>query len=173
MSSERPKDRELEPLWDKLERLKSLESRLPASGPAVSYPASGKLKAEIERRLGFFPPFFLPALEFPDLLETLWRQQLASYYDNPLPQLFKEKLLFRLSQFSTSPYSLVTHACILNRLGMTAREVKEAAQKSPLDSNDLEKAIAAEIKAGKRPPLFSAEQRRALIEGGRAGKGES
>ena len=151
MSSERPKDRELEPLWDKLERLKRLESRLPAADTAVSYSASEKLKAEIERRLGFLPPFFLPALEFPDLLETLWRQQLASYYDNPLPELFKEKLLFQLSQYSTSPYSLITHACTLHRLGMTAQEVKQAAEQSPPDSNDIEHA--REVIAGISHPI--------------------
>ncbi len=151
MSSERPNDRELEPLWDKLERLKRLESHLPVPDTAVSSSASEKLKAEIEKKLGFFPPFFVPALEFPDLLETLWYQQLSSYYDNPLPELFKEKFLFQLSRYSTSPYSLVTHACILHRLGMTAREVKEAAEKSPPDSNDVEQAL--EVLAGISRPI--------------------
>lgn len=153
MSSERPKDRELEPLWDKLERLKRLESHLPAPETAASSSASGKLiTVEIEKRLGFIPPLFVPALEFPALLETLWHQQLSSYYDNPLPELFKEKLLFRLSRYSTSPYSLVIHACNLHRLGMTAREVKNAIEKSPLESNYIEQA--REILAGISRPIL-------------------
>ncbi len=142
MSSEHSKDRELETLWDKLEKLKRSESSLPPSKAAVPSPSSAKLKAEIEERIGFFPPVFAPALEFPALLETLWRQQVSSYHDNPLPELFKEKLLFRLSRFTKSSYSIVTHACMLYRLGITARELKQTAEKPTLDSNAVGQAFA-------------------------------
>ena len=90
MSSEPDKDKELNTLWDKLEKLKRLESHLPAPGTATSSQTSQQLKGEIEKKLGFFPPFFAPAMEFPALLEALWRHQLTSYIDNPLPELFKE-----------------------------------------------------------------------------------
>jgi diguanylate cyclase (GGDEF)-like protein/PAS domain S-box-containing protein len=140
MSSERPMGRELDSLWEKLEKLKHLESRLPARGTAALSPQSDKIKTEIESRLGFFPPYFAPALEFPALLEILWRHQLHSYYDNPLPELFKEKLLFWLSRYCASSYPTVTHACMLYRLGVTASELKQTAEKPALDSERVERA---------------------------------
>src|SRR5512139_1332577 len=80
--------KELDSLWEKMEDLKRIESDL---GPVSAHTVE-QIKAEITGRLGFFPRFFVPALDSPSLLESLWRQQLFHYHENPLPQLFKEKL---------------------------------------------------------------------------------
>jgi diguanylate cyclase (GGDEF)-like protein/PAS domain S-box-containing protein len=131
---------ELESLWEKLEDLKRLESDLRDSGPAPPPPDAERLKEAIETRLGFFPPFFEPALEFPSLLESLWRQQLSSYLDNPLPELFKEKLSARLSQYCASPYCMVTLACMLHRLGVSPQEISRLLEKPAPSDSDIEQA---------------------------------
>ncbi|MBN1566443.1 MAG: diguanylate cyclase [Acidobacteria bacterium] len=121
-------DKEFDPLWEKLEDLKRLDSDWTGAGPQSLERTSDQIRAEIESRLGFFPPFFNPALESPSLLEGLWHQQLSCYHNNPLPELFKEKLSARLSRYCESPYFMVTHACKLHRLGMTAREIRRIAE---------------------------------------------
>jgi diguanylate cyclase (GGDEF)-like protein/PAS domain S-box-containing protein len=151
MESERRPSSQLDALWQKLEKLKRLESDLPASGDAESFPASEKLRAEIESKLGFFPPFFAPALEYPALLESLWRQRLFCYYDNPLPKLFKEKLSLRLGRYCASPYFIVTHACVLYGLGMTAREIRQRIEKITGMPADFDEA--REVLAGITRPL--------------------
>jgi diguanylate cyclase (GGDEF)-like protein/PAS domain S-box-containing protein len=116
---------ELESLWHKLSDLKRLESDLSSQGASASPPRTAEqVRAEIEARLGFFPPLFSPALESPSLLENLWMQQLFSFYDNPLPDLFKERLSIALSRYCASPYFIVTHACALYGLGIAAAEVR-------------------------------------------------
>jgi diguanylate cyclase (GGDEF)-like protein/PAS domain S-box-containing protein len=108
--------KELESLWEKLESLKRLEFDLsPSQGQTVE-----QLKAEIVEKLGVLPPFFSPALESTALLDALWRQQVSAYYDNPLPQIFKEKLAIRLSRYCASPYFIITHACTMHQMGVSA-----------------------------------------------------
>jgi PAS domain S-box-containing protein len=144
---------QLESLWEKLADLKRLESSLSTAHATAAAPASEQIKAEIENRLGFFPPLFTPALEFPSLLESFWRQQLASYYSNPLPELFKEKLAVRLSRYSASPYFIITHACMLRQLGMTEREVREFVETPLVTPVGLEQAY--EVLAQRPHPLTS------------------
>ena len=133
---------ELESLWEKLSDLKRLELDLPTdSVPASPARTSEQIKTEIETRLGLFPPLFAPALESPSLLEGLWRQQLLSYYDNPLPELFKEKLSIWLSRYCASSYFMVTHACALYNLGMTAGEIRQWVEGTSLKTAaDLDQA---------------------------------
>ncbi len=131
---------ELDSLWEKLEDLKRLESDLTNSGGEPPAHSCAQVKAEIEGRLGFFPPFFAPALEFPSLLENLWRRELSSYHDNPLPELFKEKLSARLSRYCASPYFIVTHACVLHRLDMPPQEIKQLLEKLAPSDLDIERA---------------------------------
>jgi diguanylate cyclase (GGDEF)-like protein/PAS domain S-box-containing protein len=119
---------EFNPLWEKLADLKRLDSDLTATKPSPSDKTAIQIKAEIENRIGYFPPLLVPAMTIPSMLDGMWRQQLASYYDNPLPELFKEKLAFRLSRFCESPYFTITQACILHRLGMPAREIRLTAE---------------------------------------------
>jgi len=87
--------------------------------------SSENLKAEIEERFGFFPPFFEPALASPHVLDNLWRQTLSAYIENPLSALFKEKLNALLSRFCVAPYCIMVHSAALRPLGMSAREVLE------------------------------------------------
>jgi diguanylate cyclase (GGDEF)-like protein/PAS domain S-box-containing protein len=101
-------------------------------------------RSEIETRLGFFPPFFMPALNQAEVLDTLWRQSLSGYYNNPLPDRFKEILFALLSRYCTSPYAIVTHSCELRALGMGATEIMELLQNwVPMAESDIEKSIAA------------------------------
>jgi diguanylate cyclase (GGDEF)-like protein/PAS domain S-box-containing protein len=142
---ERRTDLDFESLWDRLEYLKRFESE------SLSVNASTRtleqLKAAIKNRLGYIPPLLIPALESCDLLETLWRQQLISYYDNPLPDLFKEKLLTRLSRYCASSYFMVNHACMLHQLGMTGQEIRSIVEKSTPIAADVDKAIERLAKA--------------------------
>ena len=59
---------------------------------------SEQIKTEIAQKFGFFPIFFEPAQQNPQVLENLWQQTLWSYVNNPLPHLFKEKLAAYLSR---------------------------------------------------------------------------
>ncbi len=96
---------------------------------------SEQIKAEIESRFGFFPPFFAPALETPQVLENLWRQTCSAYLDNPLSPLFKEKLNALLSRYRVVPYCMICHSSALRPLGMSSGEVL-ALLESPLPPPD-------------------------------------
>lgn len=133
---------------------------------------SDVIKTEIECRLGFFPPFFAPALETPGVLENLWQYTLSAYLDNPLPALFKEKLFARGSRFSTHPYCIVCHSCALKGLGMTGSEVLDLLEQSvPASGMGLEElvgALAAEpAPLGQWPEADSALEKR-LLQGAMA-----
>jgi diguanylate cyclase (GGDEF)-like protein/PAS domain S-box-containing protein len=130
--------RELNPLWEKLEDLKRLDSSLEIAGAPKSGQTSDRIRADIEERLGFFPPFFTPALASPPLLEGLWQQQLSCYYDNPLPELFKEKLSAILAKNCASSYFIVTHACTLRRLGISAHEIRQILEGPCLAGDNIE-----------------------------------
>jgi PAS domain S-box-containing protein len=111
-------------------------------------------KSGIETRLGYFPPFFLPALNQANVLENLWRQSLSGYYDNPLPEMFKETVFTLLSLYCSSPYAIVTHSCALRELGMTAGDILQLLQK-PIPSTEscMEQNVA--VMAAVSPPLES------------------
>ncbi len=66
-----------------------------------------QIKAEIKAKFGFVPPFFEPAEQTPQVLENLWQQTLSAYVNNPLPDLFKEKLSAYLSRFCAVPYCMI------------------------------------------------------------------
>lgn len=84
---------------------------------------SQQIREEIQATLGFFPPFFSPALNTPQILENLWQQTLLAYIHNPLPALFKEKLSAYLARFCAVPYCMICHSCTLYLLGMEADEI--------------------------------------------------
>jgi|GEM_PF-649198 len=86
---------------------------------------SEQIRAEIEEKFGFVPPFFELAEQSPQVLENLWQQTLSAYVNNPIPALFKEKLSAYLSRFCTVPYCMICHSCTLRPLGLKAREVLE------------------------------------------------
>jgi len=99
---------------------------------------SEEIKAEIEAKFGFFPPFFAPALENPQVLENLWQQTLTAYVNNPLPALFKEKLNAYLSRYCAVPYCMVCHSCVLRPLGMQAQEVLALLESPPPTAEDIQ-----------------------------------
>jgi hypothetical protein len=47
---------------------------------------------------GVMPTFFLPGPDTPDISARLWRFALCAFLDNPLPSLFKERLVIWLSR---------------------------------------------------------------------------
>jgi PAS domain S-box-containing protein len=102
---------------------------------------SQEIAVEIEEKIGFFPPFFAPALETPQVLENLWQQTLSAYLDNPLPSLFKEKLSAYLSRFCPVPYCLVCHSCSLRELGMRAQEILIFLETAPPSRQDVEEHL--------------------------------
>jgi len=99
---------------------------------------SEEIKAEIEAKFGFFPPFFAPALSNAQVLENLWQQTLTAYIDNPLPPLFKEKLNAYLSRYCAVPYCMVCHSCVLRPLGMTPQEVLTLLESPPPTEEDIQ-----------------------------------
>jgi len=102
---------------------------------------SEQIKAEIEEKFGFVPPFFGPAEQNPQVLENLWQQTLSAYVNNPLPTLFKEKLSAYLSRYCAIPYCMICHSCSLRPLGMKAREVLELLESpSPIET-DIDKHL--------------------------------
>jgi diguanylate cyclase (GGDEF)-like protein/PAS domain S-box-containing protein len=143
---------ELDSLWKKLNDLRQLESNLAHDGASDPESRSPEhLKTEIEKRLGYFPPFFGPALESTQLLEGLWQQQLSAYYDNPLPEIFKEKLAARLARHCSSPYFFVAHACTLHALGMPASNVRQWMEEPAMSAPDLEQALVMIAEASNPP----------------------
>jgi diguanylate cyclase (GGDEF)-like protein/PAS domain S-box-containing protein len=139
---------ELDALRRKIADLQNLEFELAKADLALSVAAdagpqtSEQIKSEIKKRLGYFPLFFAPAADFPEVFQSLWQQSLAGYYDNPLPERFKERLFMLLARYCSAPYSLVTHSCKFHSLGMPAADVLRLLQEPPLSAGeDLERLI--------------------------------
>ncbi|MBD2078954.1 PAS domain S-box protein [Leptolyngbya sp. FACHB-17] len=102
---------------------------------------SQQIVTEIEEKFGFFPPFFSPALQTPQVLDNLWQQTCSTYVDNPLPALFKEKLSAYLSRFCPVPYCLVCHSCSLRKLGMQAREILALLEMTPPGRQEVDEHL--------------------------------
>jgi PAS domain S-box-containing protein len=102
---------------------------------------SEEIKAEIEEKFGFFPPFFSPAQQNSQVLENLWQQTLTAYITNPLSAVFKEKLAAYLSRFCSVPYCMVSHSCTLRPLGLSASDVLSLLESSPPTQDDIEKHL--------------------------------
>lgn len=104
---------------------------------------SALIREEIEKRFGFFPPFFEPAVETPEILENLWQQTLFAYVNNPIPPLFREKLFAYLSRFCSVPYCIVCHSCALRPMMMTAEDVlKMLEEPAPYDEIEISDQIS-------------------------------
>lgn len=98
---------------------------------------SEKIKAEIIKKFGFFPPFYAPALGLPGILEDLWKQTTELFINNPIPNLFKEKLSALLGRYCSVPYCLVVHSSSLMPLGMTASDVFDLLQMPALTYDEI------------------------------------
>ena len=104
--------------------------------------SGGELRAEIESRLGYFPPPLVPALTNPAVLASLWDQMRSGYLDNPLPPVLKEKLQARLARYCSVSYPIVSHATALRQLGLSAREVLELLNiQAPVAEGELEQFL--------------------------------
>ncbi len=102
---------------------------------------SEEIVAEIEDKFGFFPPFFSPALENPQVLENLWQQTLSAYACSPLPAVFKEKLSAYLSRFCAVPYCMICHSCALRPLGAKGGEILALLAAPPPVAADIDKHL--------------------------------
>ena len=67
----------------------------------------------IAERLGVLPNFFCTAATAPGLIDRLWDFARSSYFDNPLPSLFKERLFVHLSRFCEVRYCIIRHVGFL------------------------------------------------------------
>lgn len=119
----------------------------------MSQRSGEQLKAAIIERLGFFPPFFAPALSSPRLLENLWQQTTTAYLDNPIPNLFKEKLAAMIARYCSVPYCLLCHSASLKPLGMSGEEVLELLDQPALSYEELAEKTKT---LGERPPMTGA-----------------
>jgi phosphoserine phosphatase RsbU/P len=97
------------------------------------------IKEEIIKKLGFIPPFFEPAYSSPLMLENLWQQTVSAYLDNPLPDLFKEKLAALIARYCSVPYCLICHSSTLKPLGMSATQVLDLLEQPSASFEELEK----------------------------------
>jgi len=149
---ESPRNRlaeELEALRKQIAEFKTMMAEPAPAGTAqapVPDPADRALqgiRAEIEARMGFMPPYFLPAAEAPEILASLWYQTCACYLNNPIPALTKEKLFVRLSRFCPVSYAILSHSCSLRSLGMRAGEILRWLERpAPATDEDLEPCYA-------------------------------
>ncbi|MDQ3234251.1 MAG: PAS domain S-box protein, partial [Pseudobdellovibrionaceae bacterium] len=106
------------------------------------HPKAEHIQYEIIQRLGFLPPFFEPAYNAPVVLRNLWQQTLDAYLDNPLPDLFKEKLAVVLSRYCTVPYCMLCHSSTLRPLGMSATAILELLEMPALGFIELSEKTA-------------------------------
>jgi hypothetical protein len=67
----------------------------------------------VQSRFGLLPNFFCSAQSAPGLIEELWAFAKSAYLDNPMPSVFKERLLVHLSRFCEIRYCIVRHVGFL------------------------------------------------------------
>lgn len=115
---------------------------------------SQELQKLIIERLGFIPPFFGPALSEPMILSSLWGQTKDCYIENPLPNLFKEKIAALLARYCPVPYCLFCHTSTLKPLGMTAEAVLSLLTTPSPTQQELKMKISAEYNG----PLITAPE---------------
>jgi len=86
------------------------------------------LENEIAKRLGVLPNFFRLGYD-PAIASNLWGFARFAYLDNPLPSLFKERLLVYLGRFCEVRYCLARHVGFLAGLGYPAGDSSCVPQK--------------------------------------------
>jgi len=84
--------------------------------------------AKVASRLGLLPNFFLSARTAPELMERMWDFAQAAYLDNPMPTLFKERLLVYLSRFCPARYCIMRHVAFLLGHGHPSGDITCAPQ---------------------------------------------
>jgi PAS domain S-box-containing protein len=96
---------------------------------------------EITTCVGFFPPFFDPAVETPAVLENLWQQTLCAYLTNTIPPVFKEKLGAMLGRYLSVPYCLFCHSSTLSGLGIHGGEILKVLERPLPNLREVPKAL--------------------------------
>jgi signal transduction histidine kinase/ActR/RegA family two-component response regulator len=74
------------------------------------YQSKAEFEREIQDRLGIVPSLYLSAPAAPEVLQRFWTESIESYLDNPLPSLFKERLIVYLSRLCGARYCVARHA---------------------------------------------------------------
>ena len=95
--------------------------------------------SEVSGYFGYLPSWLVPDGENTQVLENLWQQTLAAYINNPLPELFKEKLFAYLSRYCSVPYCIVYHSCALKQLGMNGKQILQLLESSALTMAEIAK----------------------------------
>ena len=153
-----PKSRisqEIESLRRRIADLEGLERELAQAELALSQASSSRvpatadeIRSKIKERLGFLPLFLAPVADLPEVLHSLWQQSLDGYYDNPLPELLKEKLFARLARYCASSYAIVTRSCNLYNLGMSAKDVLRLLERpTPSPEDDMNALVGSLTRA--------------------------
>lgn len=98
-----------------------------------SYQTKAEFEQAIQDRLGFLPNLYLSAPAAPEVLQRFWVESLDAYLDNPLPSLFKERLVVILSRDCSASYCVVRHAGYLlgGEHGYPAGDCKAAPHSVP------------------------------------------
>ena len=82
-----------------------------------------QVKTEIVKQIGYFPSFLIPSLDSSAIYNSLVKQTLFSYINNPLPARFKEKLFVILSRYVGVSYFTICHSCTLHSKGVSPKEI--------------------------------------------------
>jgi signal transduction histidine kinase/CheY-like chemotaxis protein len=90
--------------------------------------AGANLEQEIEARLGLVPAIFRAPESAAAQTQGLWEWAKASYLDNPLPALFKQRLCVALARSSGSRYGLTRHVGFLMGYGHPAGDASTPPQ---------------------------------------------
>src|SRR5215469_6114769 len=102
------------------------------------------LAERVGRRFGVVPNFFRVSPDTPEITEKLWGFAEATYLDNPLPSLFKERLFVRLSRFCSIRYCIARHVGFLIGLGHASGD----AQVRPLPVADIVQLLRRNLPRG-------------------------
>jgi signal transduction histidine kinase len=91
------------------------DGALVSSEPSrIGEPAAlAAVRARIARRFGLVPSFFMMASVEPPIVESMFMMAEFTYFDAPLPALFKERLFTYVSRFCAVPYCMARHCAFL------------------------------------------------------------
>jgi len=109
-----------------------------------------QLQADVKNRFGVLPNFFQLAPENPEITANLWGFAQFAYLDNPLPSLFKERLLVYLSRFCDARYCIARHVGFLAGLGRPAGDDQCPAQ----TIEEIVRLIRRPLPGGERLELY-------------------
>ncbi|HEY9751279.1 MAG TPA: PAS domain S-box protein, partial [Allocoleopsis sp.] len=122
-------------------RFSVTETPVPVASAVDRLRPSTEIQTYIQSQLGFVPPFFGPAQDYPQIIENLWHQTQVAYLHNPLSAIFKEKLSAYLSRYCAIPYCMICHSCSLRPLGVKAQEILALLEAPPPTELEVDEHI--------------------------------